>query len=40
LPAALQAHVAKAYVQDDLVWLEFDHQGFFQALGGYTTGAA
>ena len=34
LPAALQAHVAKAYVQDDLVWLEFDHRSFFQTLGG------
>lgn len=34
LPAALPAYVAKAYMQDDLVWLEFDHQGFFRALGG------
>lgn len=33
LPAALRAHVTQAYVQDDIVWLEFDHQGFFEALG-------
>ena len=39
LPAVLQAHVAKAYVQDNLVWLEFDHQGFFRALGGHMAGA-
>ena len=40
LPAALHPHVAKAYVHDDLVWLEFDHQGFFRALGGSMAGAA
>lgn len=34
LPAALRIHVAKAYAQDDLIWLEFDHQNFFQTLGG------
>lgn len=38
LPAALRTHVAKAYAQDDVVWLEFDHQGFFQALGGQVSG--
>jgi twitching motility protein PilI len=38
LPAALRAHVTQAYVQDDLVWLEFDHQGFFRALGGRMAG--
>lgn len=38
LPAALRSHVAKAYAQDDLVWLEFDHQGFFQALGEQVSG--
>jgi len=33
LPTALRTHVTKAYAQDDVVWLEFDHQGFFRALG-------
>lgn len=32
LPAELQAHVDKAYAQDDLIWLEFDHQAFFQSM--------
>ena len=40
LPPALRSHVAQAYVQDDIVWLEFDHQGFFRALGGRMAGAA
>ncbi len=40
LPAALRPHVAQAYVQDDIVWLEFDHQGFFRALGERMAGAA
>ena len=39
LPAALRAHAIKAYAQDGVVWLEFDHQGFFQALGGRMAGA-
>jgi twitching motility protein PilI len=34
LPEALRPHVAKAYVRDDIVWLELDQQGLFQALGG------
>jgi twitching motility protein PilI len=34
LPEALRPHIPKAYMRDDLVWLEFDHQSFFQALGG------
>lgn len=38
LPAALQTYVAKAYAQDDLIWLEFDHQSFFQSLGGHMAG--
>ncbi|MDG4549232.1 MAG: chemotaxis protein CheW [Candidatus Contendobacter sp.] len=38
LPAALRTHVTKAYAQDDVVWLEFDHQGFFRALGGRMAG--
>jgi twitching motility protein PilI len=32
LPPVLQTHVAKAYAQADLVWLEFDHQSFFRSL--------
>lgn len=40
LPVALQAHVAKAYMQEDVVWLEFDHQGFFKALVGDIAGTA
>ncbi|HRD66887.1 MAG TPA: chemotaxis protein CheW [Candidatus Competibacter sp.] len=40
LPTALRNHVAGAYAQDDVIWLEFDHQGFFQALGGRIAGAA
>ena len=38
LPIALRTHVTKAYAQDDVVWLEFDHQGFFRALGGHMAG--
>lgn len=34
LPEVLRPHVAKAYVRDDVVWLEFDHRSFFQTLGG------
>ncbi len=29
LPAALQSHVSAGYVQDERVWLEFDHLSFF-----------
>lgn len=39
LPAALEPYVAKAYAQDAMIWLEFDHQGFFQTLGGLLTTA-
>lgn len=39
LPALLRAYTGKAYAQDDSIWLEFDHQGFFQALGGRMAGA-
>ena len=39
LPAVLQTHVAKAYVQEGIIWLEFDHQGFFKALGQHIVGA-
>jgi twitching motility protein PilI len=38
LPAALRTHVAKAFTQDDRIWLEFDHEGFFQSLGGHMAG--
>ncbi len=39
LPTALRTHVTRAYAQDGVVWLEFDHQGFFRALGGRLAGA-
>lgn len=32
LPAELQAHVRGGYVQDEAVWLEFDHESFFEEL--------
>lgn len=34
LPSVLRPYVAKAYLQDEAVWLEFDYAGFFGALGG------
>ena len=40
LPPTLRPYVAQAYVQDDIVWLEFDHQNFFRTLGGQMAGAA
>lgn len=40
LPAALQPHIVKAYAQDDIIWLELDHQSFFQVIGGRISGAA
>lgn len=33
LPSALQAYTSLAYVNEDAVWLEFDHKGFFQSIG-------
>ena len=36
LPNILRSNVTKAYVRDDVVWLEFDHQNFFQSLGGHS----
>lgn len=39
LPTALRPHVAKAYIQNPDVWLEFDHNGFFGALSGSMTEA-
>jgi twitching motility protein PilI len=40
LPATLRPHVSKAYTQEDMVWLEFNHQSFFQSLAGPIAGAA
>ena len=33
LSAALRPHIAGGYVQDEQIWLEFDHQSFFRTLG-------
>ncbi len=32
LPAELQAHVRNGYMKGDTVWLEFDHESFFENL--------
>ena len=32
LPTALSGHVHKGYIKDEIIWLEFDHGSFFQAL--------
>lgn len=32
LPTELQAHVRGGYMKDDSVWLEFDHESFFESL--------
>jgi len=37
LPDGLQEHVAAAYVTDGTIWLDFDHQSFFTALGRHIT---
>lgn len=34
LPDALQQHVSAGYVQDDVVWLEFEHSTFFGEISG------
>ncbi len=34
LPAALGSHVSGGYVQDDAVWLEFDHVSYFDEVCG------
>lgn len=34
LPASLSGHVHKAYVKDEMIWLEFDHHSFFEKLLG------
>ncbi|MFO1372410.1 MAG: chemotaxis protein CheW [Candidatus Competibacteraceae bacterium] len=31
LPTVLQPHAVRAYIHAGTVWVEFDHQGFFQA---------
>lgn len=40
LPEALRPHIAKAYMQNNTIWLEFDHGGFFWALSVPTTETA
>lgn len=32
LPEELQAHVRGGYMKDDSIWLEFDHESFFENL--------
>lgn len=32
LPTVLKAHVRLGYVKDDMIWLEFDHNSFFEEL--------
>ena len=32
LPNLLTEHVTKGYYQDDMIWLEFNHQSFFKAI--------
>jgi chemotaxis signal transduction protein len=39
LPAVLAAHVPTAYTAHDTVWLDFDHQSFFTAVGAQITHA-
>lgn len=36
LPAELQAHVRAGYMKDESVWLEFDHEAFFEELARST----
>ncbi|MCB1770153.1 MAG: chemotaxis protein CheW [Candidatus Competibacteraceae bacterium] len=38
LPTVLRPHIAGGYAQDEQIWLEFDHQSFFRALGGQVAG--
>jgi twitching motility protein PilI len=37
LPDALEKHVPAAYVQDDNIWLEFDHGTFFEEICNSTS---
>jgi twitching motility protein PilI len=32
LPTVLQEHVSVGYVKDEYIWLEFNHESFFEAL--------
>jgi chemotaxis signal transduction protein len=32
LPTALSGHVRKGYIKEEMIWLEFDHASFFEAL--------
>ncbi|MGV8933168.1 MAG: chemotaxis protein CheW [Gallionellaceae bacterium] len=32
LPAALNGHVSKGYIKDENMWLEFDHNSFFEEM--------
>lgn len=32
LPAALNGHVRKGYIKEEIIWLEFDHNSFFEEL--------
>jgi twitching motility protein PilI len=36
LPAQLQEHIAGAFIKDDDIWLDFQHQGFFRKLSSAT----
>ncbi|MCP5158467.1 MAG: chemotaxis protein CheW [Gammaproteobacteria bacterium] len=38
LPAALRPSIAGGYLQDERIWLEFDHRQFFRTLGGQVAG--
>lgn len=37
LPPSLQGSVSKAYSKDDALWLEFDHESFFDSLSRSST---
>ena len=37
LPAALRPYATRAYVHGGMVWVEFDHSGFFQAVSARLT---
>lgn len=32
LPASLEAHVPAAYIKDERIWLDFNHESFFEKL--------
>jgi len=32
LPAALRGYTTDVYSSDKIIWVEFDHRGFFQSL--------